>query len=202
MNVVKKPIEDITPYEKNARKYGQETIDAVANSIEKFGWQQPLVVDKNLTIIVGHVRYEAAKKLGCKKVPVIIASRLSKAKVAAYRLADNKLGELSSWNFEQLSEQISQMDANMLLTVGFDEIELDTHKINQQTKPEDVGEICQQNNEELTLDDVKSKSEKPYTIRVSIKDKYDYDTIRTYLDNMFPASQRQDQTRETKYKIA
>lgn len=86
----KMPIENIRPYPKNAKKHPAEQIDKIAASIKEFGFNQPLVVDKNGVIIVGHGRYEAAQLLGMKEVPVIQVN-LTDEQAKAYRLADNKL---------------------------------------------------------------------------------------------------------------
>lgn len=96
MQVESMSIDDIKPYENNPRD-NDDAVDSVANSIKEFGWQQPIVVDKDNVIIVGHTRYKAAKKLGMDKVPVVVASKLTPEQVKAYRLADNKVGELADW---------------------------------------------------------------------------------------------------------
>jgi ParB-like chromosome segregation protein Spo0J len=83
----------IKPYEKNAKKHPAKQIKQVAESIKEFGFNQPIVVDKQNVIIVGHGRYEAAKLLGLKDVPTITVD-LTEEKAKAYRLADNLFGEL------------------------------------------------------------------------------------------------------------
>jgi len=88
-------VENITPYEKNAKKHPKKQIEQIARSIEAFGFNQPIVVDKENVIVVGHGRFEAAKKLGMKEVPCLQVD-LNQDKVKAYRLADNKLNE-SDW---------------------------------------------------------------------------------------------------------
>ena len=99
MQVVAKSVDEIKPYENNPRN-NDDAVDAVANSIKEFGWQQPIVVDIGGVIIAGHTRYKAAQKLGLKTVPVVIAKDLSEEQVKAYRLADNKSGELATWDDE------------------------------------------------------------------------------------------------------
>ena len=101
MEVKSMSIDDIKPYENNPRD-NDDAVDSVANSIKEFGWQQPIVVDKDMVIIVGHTRYKAAKKLGMDKVPVVVASKLTPEQVKAYRLADNKVGELADWDYIKL----------------------------------------------------------------------------------------------------
>lgn len=93
MTIQEVAVDAVTPYEKNPRKIPQEAIDRVAASIKEFGFKQPIVVDKDMVIIVGHTRLLAAKKLGYETVPVLVASDLSPEKARAYRLADNKTNE-------------------------------------------------------------------------------------------------------------
>tara|TARA_R110002110_G_scaffold141953_1_gene330039 strand:+ start:488 stop:1084 length:597 start_codon:yes stop_codon:yes gene_type:complete len=102
----------ILPYINNPRK--NLNVDKVAASIKEFGFQQPIVVDKSYTIIVGHTRYEAAKKLGLKEVPVQIAD-LTETQAKAYRIADNRLSEDASWDTKLLN-----LEFNDLLSKEFD----------------------------------------------------------------------------------
>ena len=102
----------ILPYINNPRK--NLNIDKVASSIKEFGFQQPIVIDKNNTIIVGHTRFEAAKKLGLKEVPVQIDD-LTETQAKAYRIADNRLNEDASWDTKLLN-----LEFNDLLSKEFD----------------------------------------------------------------------------------
>lgn len=119
MKVQNVSIDKIKPYENNPRD-NEAGVDAVANSIDEFGWQQPIVVDKNNVIIVGHTRYLAAKKLGLKEVPVKVATGLTPEQVKAYRLADNKTGELTSWDNELLSSELNDILDIDMSDFGFD----------------------------------------------------------------------------------
>lgn len=83
----------IKPYEKNAKKHDARQIENVANSIRRFGWQQPIVVDENGVIIIGHCRWMAAKKLGLKTAPVKVVSGLTDEEIRELRIADNKTNE-------------------------------------------------------------------------------------------------------------
>lgn len=106
-------LSDITPYENNPRN-NEEAVEKVANSIKEFGFNQPIVVDKDNVIIVGHTRYLAAQELGLTEAPVIVAENLSEEQARAYRLADNKTGELAGWDFEKLALELEQIkDINM-----------------------------------------------------------------------------------------
>lgn len=110
-------ISQIKPYEKNAKKHTKKQIMAVAESIQTFGFNQPIVVDKDGVIIVGHARFEAAKLLGLKDVPTITV-KLSEEKVKAYRLADNKLNE-SAWDMKLVVEELKEMSMEMVELTGF-----------------------------------------------------------------------------------
>ena len=99
---------ELKPYENNPRK-NDSAVGAVAKSIEQFGFKVPLVIDKNNVIVCGHTRYKAAQKLGLEKVPCIIADDLTPAQIKAFRLADNKTAELSTWDFEKIDEELSSL---------------------------------------------------------------------------------------------
>lgn len=108
MKVIETNISEVMPYDNNPR-FNDNAVDKVAKSIEQFGFQQPIVVDKNMVIIVGHTRYEAAKELGLETIPVVVADMLSAEQVNAYRLVDNKTAEYSSWDFEKLEQEIDNI---------------------------------------------------------------------------------------------
>lgn len=117
-------IEKIIPYSRNPRK--NQHVDKVASSIKEFGFQQPIVVDNEHIIIVGHTRYQAAIKLGMKEVPVIIANNLSKNQVKAYRIADNRVAEESQWDNELLNLELLDLQKQEfdLESLGFETNEL------------------------------------------------------------------------------
>src|SRR5262249_12487468 len=101
MLVAMRPIASIHPYDKNPR-VNDGAVDAVGASIREFGFRQPIVVDEESVIIVGHTRYKAALKLGLEMVPVHVASGLTPAQAKAYRLADNQTATLSQWDDDRL----------------------------------------------------------------------------------------------------
>jgi ParB family transcriptional regulator, chromosome partitioning protein len=102
-------IKDVAPYERNPRRNDQ-AVDAVAESIKQFGFLQPIVLDKNGTIVAGHTRYKAAKKLKLISIPVVYASDLTPEQVRKYRILDNKLNELACWDFELLSQEVDDLE--------------------------------------------------------------------------------------------
>jgi len=120
-----RPIEAIKPYPGNPR-VNDDAVDAVAASLKEFGFRQPIVVDADGVIIVGHTRWKAAKKLGLAKVPVHVATDLPPEKVKAYRIADNQTATLAEWDFELLPielKDLQQAEYDLSL-LGFDGDEL------------------------------------------------------------------------------
>jgi hypothetical protein len=120
------PVERLKPYERNARKMPERAIDKVAASVREFGWRQPIVVDGSETIVVGHVRHRAAQKLGLALVPVHVAADLTPAQIRAYRLADNRAAQETSWDDELLALEFADLkalDIDLSLT-GFDPAEI------------------------------------------------------------------------------
>lgn len=119
------PIGEIVPYQNNPR-HNDAAVDAVAKSIKEFGFRQAIVVDENMVIICGHTRWKAANRLGFKSVPVHIARNLTLDQVKAYRLADNRTSELSSWDAALLQIEIGDLRDNNfdMDDFGFTESEL------------------------------------------------------------------------------
>lgn len=109
MLVVQKPLHEIAPYAKNARKIPQRAIDTVAKSIQEFGWQQPIVIDRDGCIIVGHVRRLAALQLGLVMVPCVVAENLTPAQVRQYRLMDNRAHDEASWDLDVLTDEMKEL---------------------------------------------------------------------------------------------
>lgn len=124
MNIQSWKTSAVKPYGKNPRR-NDGAVDAVAASIREFGFKQPIVVDADGIIIVGHTRLKAAKKLGLKEVPVLVADDLSPEKVKAYRLADNKVGELAEWDFQTLYNELEDL-SNLNLDFDLHEMGFDT----------------------------------------------------------------------------
>jgi ParB-like chromosome segregation protein Spo0J len=121
---IDKPI----PYPKNARKITDVAIAKVASSIRSYGWQQPIVVDREGVIIVGHTRLLAAKQLGLTQVPVLVAADLTPQQVKAYRLMDNRSHETTLWDIEKLGDELLELkseDFDLALT-GFDNFEFES----------------------------------------------------------------------------
>jgi len=125
MKIQLRKVSEIKPYANNPR-INDQAVEAVAASIREFGFRQPIVVDENGVIVVGHTRYKAALKLGLEKVPVHVATGLTEAQIKAYRLADNQCASLSDWDYDRLPLELAElqkMDVDLKLT-GFSAEEL------------------------------------------------------------------------------
>ena len=105
---------ELIPYENNAKIHTPEQVERIANSIREFGFQQPIVVDKDNVVIIGHGRLFAAKELMLDTVPVVRAENLTEDQVKALRLADNKLNE-SPYDFTRLEAELAELSID-----GFD----------------------------------------------------------------------------------
>lgn len=122
MNVIDVKISDLKPYENNPRK-NDEAVPYVMNSIRNFGFKVPVIIDKDNVVVAGHTRIKAAKKLGMKSVPCIIADDLTEEQIRAFRLADNKTAEFAEWDEEKLSEELKQILDLDMEDFGFKELE-------------------------------------------------------------------------------
>jgi len=118
MNITQFALKDIHPYERNPRKNDQ-AVEAVAESIMRYGFLVPLVISAEHEIITGHTRYKAAKMLGMKTVPCVIADDLNEEQIKAFRLVDNKVGEIAEWDAELLPLELADLAADMS-AFGFD----------------------------------------------------------------------------------
>lgn len=124
MEIIYRHLSELRPYKNNPR-FNDQAVEKVANSIKEFGWKVPLVITEDGEIIAGHTRYKAAQSLGIDKVPCIVASDLTPAQVRAYRLADNKTGELSTWDWALLEEEIGAIGEDFDMgDFGFDMAQL------------------------------------------------------------------------------
>lgn len=105
-------IDKIKPYKNNPR-YNDDAVEAVKASIQEFGFKVPIVIDKNNVIVTGHTRYKASKALGLQSIPCIRANDLTDEQVKAFRIADNKVSELATWDFSKLDIELENIDIDM-----------------------------------------------------------------------------------------
>ena len=143
MNIITQEINKLIPYHNNPRK--NQAVDKVASSIKEFGWQQPIVVDEQNVIVVGHTRYQAAQKLGLKEVPTHIAKGLTESQIKAYRLLDNRANQDALWDDEMLKIEIKgleELGTDLNLT-GFNQNELNKLLFEEKKGLTDEDEIPQ-----------------------------------------------------------
>ncbi|NLB81562.1 MAG: ParB N-terminal domain-containing protein [Clostridiaceae bacterium] len=141
-------ISKLKPYEKNPR-HNDAGVDALAESIKQFGFKVPIVIDENMVIVAGHTRLKAALKLKLKQIPCVIADNLSNNQIKAFRLADNKISEMSEWDYASLFDELDKLkvrDINME-TFGFEDPNINWDRIE---------EISENNYEEPETDRLRS----------------------------------------------
>lgn len=120
LNIKYKPIKELKPYKKNAKKHNKEQVEQIANSIKEFGFTQPVIIDKNNEVVAGHGRILGAKKAGLKQVPTVCLEELTEEQIKAYRLVDNKLNE-SEWDYSLLDEELENLTEDIDMDLfGFD----------------------------------------------------------------------------------
>ena len=123
LSIIYLPPDDLTPYEHNAKRHPDDQVEHIANSIREFGFRQPIVVDADNVVVIGHGRLLAAKKLGLDAVPVVRADDLTEAQIKALRLADNKTNE-SEWDFSELEAELADLEIDFNMSdFGFDDIQ-------------------------------------------------------------------------------
>ena len=131
MTTVDVRLADIKPYEKNQKKHDDTQVNNIAISIDKYGFVQPLVLDKDNNIIIGHGRYLAAEKLNMESVPAVYAENLTDEQIRELRIIDNKLNE-SEWDIDKLKLDLEELDFSEF-DLSFDipdQIEFDEDKLN------------------------------------------------------------------------
>ena len=144
MNIVMRKTEDLIPYERNQKKHDEKQIANVANSIKRFGWQQPIVIDKKDVIVIGHCRLLAAQKLGLDEVPCTVADGLTEDEIRELRIADNKTNE-SAWDFERLEEDRAELSFDGFdfgFDIDKDFYSTDEHLEEQTPAEEKAGKKC------------------------------------------------------------
>lgn len=117
-------VDEIQPYTQNPRRIPEHAIQAVMESLSKYGYHQPIVVDSQYEIIVGHTRFEAMKRLGVTRVQVYVARNLTDEQARQYRLVDNRAGELSDWEHERLVMELREFEQSVLDTF-FPDVDLE-----------------------------------------------------------------------------
>ena len=144
MKVANRNLAELTPYAGNAKKHDSTQIANVAESIRQFGFVQPIVIDRNGVIVIGHCRALAAKKLGMKEVPCVCVDDLTPEQVNALRIVDNKSNE-SEWDFDFLADELPELDlSNFDFDFGIEDEEEETEIV------EDEAPEVDEENEPIT----------------------------------------------------
>ena len=120
MNIEYYPLTDLKPYENNPRD-NEEAVKYVQNSIEEFGFRVPIVLDRDKVIVCGHTRFKAAKALGLKKVPCVVADDLDERQIKAFRLVDNKTQELADWDWNIIFDELDLIQGIDMNKMGFEQ---------------------------------------------------------------------------------
>lgn len=118
MEIQERSLVDIRPYEKNPRR-NDDAVKYVVESIKEFGFKVPIVIDRDGVIVAGHTRYKAAKELGMETVPCIVADDLTDEQIKAFRLADNKVAEKATWDFNLLNTELEDLFDFDMTEYGF-----------------------------------------------------------------------------------
>lgn len=139
MEIIERETETLIPYENNPR-HNDQAVDAVAESIRSFGFKVPIVIDRDGVVVAGHTRLKAAKRLGLRKVPCVVADDLTDEQVKAFRLADNKTAELADWDFSALEKELDGISSYDMEDFGFDFEEIESELGREPGNGEEVEE--------------------------------------------------------------
>ena len=148
MNIVEKKLGELQPYENNPRK-NDTAVPYVAESIKRYGFKVPIVIDKDGVIVSGHTRYLASIELGLETVPCIVADDLTDEEIKEFRLVDNKTSEFAGWDFDMLSAELEDLDFDGY-DFGFDidTIEDDNDEIKEVEYHENISVVVECDNDE------------------------------------------------------
>lgn len=180
MKIVEMKVADLIPYERNPR-HNDEAVDYVAESIKQFGFNVPIVIDKDNTVVCGHTRLKAAKKLKIKTVPCVVKDDLTDEEIRAYRLADNRSAEKATWDIELLDMELAEIETIDMTLLGFDQsTEIDTFSDYEETKDSQQVFLKWCNNEVPLSEDEISMLDKAFKKHVK-----DYGTSYGFVREIF-----------------
>ena len=169
MNIEYKKLKALTPYEKNTKKHDKTQINNVAESIKQYGFVQPIVIDKNDVIVIGHCRYEAAKKLKLETVPCVSVDELTDEQVKALRIVDNKSNE-SPWDMEFLADELAEVDLSAFdfdFGVSLDENDTQTKEREEISLNESISVVVECSDDEEAETIFEKLSEEGYKCHIS-----------------------------------
>lgn len=167
MQLARKKLSEIKPYERNPRKNDQ-AVDAVAESIRQCGYVAPIIVDEDGIILAGHTRYKALKKLGMEDAEVVVREGLSEETKRKYRLLDNKTSELAEWDFDLLAEELKGLDFGALeLDWGMDTEESESKERQEAPFHETISVVIDCQTDEEAEEIFSRLNEEGYHCRIS-----------------------------------
>lgn len=176
LEIVQIPLSEIKPYKKNARK-NDEAVPKVVESIKRYGFKNPIILDKNNVIICGHTRYMASLEMGFDTVPCIIATDLTKKQVKEFRLVENRTNEYALWNYELLNDEMQGLDLS--------EFEFPTLTYEDELSAEDLESLLEDSVSATDYNKDKKEmidnSQKSFCIKVVVNDLADRQVIENYL---------------------
>lgn len=167
MNIVDKKLSELQPYENNPRK-NDNAVPYVAESIKRYGFKVPIVIDKDGVIVAGHTRYLASIELGLKTVPCIVADDLNEEQIKEFRLVDNKTSEFAGWDFDMLETELQELDFDAEV-FGF-EINIEDEgpaDIKEVEYHENISVVIECDNDEEAEDVFMKLTEEGYKCRIS-----------------------------------
>ena len=142
-------LDAIVPYWRNPRKISDEAVNAVARSLDEFGYLQPIVVDDSNVIIIGHTRYSALRRLNYTSAEVIVASDLTSQQVKELRIADNRVAEFSDWDYDILEDEFESLDSQLLDSLfpelaesDIEDLEVSEDDVQVEPEPETLEAVC------------------------------------------------------------
>lgn len=164
-------IKSVKPYKNNAKKHTKKQVEMIAKSIKMFGFNQPVLIDKNNTVVVGHGRVLAAKKNKLNKIPVVRIENLTDEELNAYRLIDNKLNE-SAWDYQLLEEEIEKLQE---AEINMKEFGFDNSLLSDD-------ELIKQMEEEIKV--AENEAQKKYFILIQLSNENDMLTAKKEIEQI------------------
>ena len=169
MDIKNIAVKDLIPYEKNTKKHDDVQINNVAESIKQYGFVQPIVIDKNNVVVIGHCRLLAAKKLKMQEVPCVCVDDFTEEQVKALRIVDNKSNE-SPWDFDFLADELAEinLDAfNFDFGVNFDDDDTEIKEREEIALNESISVVVECDNDEEAETIFEKLSEEGYKCHIS-----------------------------------
>lgn len=194
MRIIEKKTGELHPYERNPRN-NDGAVDAVAASIREFGFKVPVVIDTDDVIIAGHTRVKAAKKLGLKTVPCIVADDLTPEQVKAFRLADNRVSELADWDFDLLKLELDDLSMDMTpfeFPSLDDDVDMSNLSARVGEKDDDYNAFVDKFKTKATTDDCFTPPEVYEAVKDWVLEKYGIDKGREIIRPFYPGGDYQN----------